>query len=125
LLVNSFFAYGGSLIAGSDAGWWLPLTARRQTTLPPLTYGSEQGPTPDYINSINNLTASIIEYGVDHPLVKEMLEDRGITHVYIGQRQGSVGSDKPLFYADELLASERYDPVYHQDRVWIFKINPG
>jgi hypothetical protein len=124
-LVNSFFAYGGSLIAGSDAGWWLPLTAERQTTLPPLTYGSEQGPTPDYLNSINNLTASIIEYGVDHPVVMEMLENYEITHIYIGQRQGSVGSDKPLFHADELLASDRYDPVYHQDRVWIFKINPG
>src|SRR5690606_6528884 len=39
-LVNSFFAYGGSSIVGSDGGWWLPLLAGRQTTLPPLTYSS-------------------------------------------------------------------------------------
>ncbi|MGQ9846765.1 MAG: hypothetical protein ACUVQP_04590, partial [Bacteroidales bacterium] len=24
ILVNSFFAYGGSVIVGSDGGWWLP-----------------------------------------------------------------------------------------------------
>ena len=47
-LVNSFPAYGDSLIAGADAGWWIPLLANRQTSLPPLSYGSEQGNRPDF-----------------------------------------------------------------------------
>jgi hypothetical protein len=47
-LVNSFFAYSGSAVVGSDAGWWLPLLAHRQTTLPPLSYGLEPEPWPGY-----------------------------------------------------------------------------
>ncbi len=52
-LVNSFFAYGGASIVGSDGGWWLPYLAQRQTNLPPLTYTAEKGPTPDYIAWVN------------------------------------------------------------------------
>jgi len=44
------FAYGDSVIVGSDGGWWLPLLARRQTTLPPINYGSEQGVRADYLS---------------------------------------------------------------------------
>jgi hypothetical protein len=29
-LVNSFFAYGGDVVVGADAGWWLPLLADEQ-----------------------------------------------------------------------------------------------
>lgn len=47
-LVNMFPAYGDNLLAGDDAGWWLPYLTGRRSTLPPLTYGSERGPTPDY-----------------------------------------------------------------------------
>jgi len=52
-LVNSFPAYGGTLIAGSDGGWWLPLLAHRATNLPPLTYGSERGEAADYSEQVN------------------------------------------------------------------------
>ena len=47
-LVNSFPAYKNSVIVGSDGGWWLPLLARRNTTLPPITYTFEKDPRPGY-----------------------------------------------------------------------------
>jgi len=121
-LVNSFFAEGD--IVGSDGGWWLPLLAQRQTTLPPLNYASEQGPRPDYVQWINALTTAIQNKGIAHPDVLALLRARGITYVYTGQRQGRVNDGGPYFLEPEqLLASPNFRLVYHQDRVWIFKIN--
>ncbi len=42
-LVNAAPAYGGTSIVGADGGWWLPLLARRQNTVPPLNYATELG----------------------------------------------------------------------------------
>jgi hypothetical protein len=122
-LVNSFFAYGGSSIVGSDGGWWLPLLAGRQTTLPPLTYSSEEGPRSDYHEWINALQAELEAKGIDDPDVLDELEARGVTHVYIGQRQGRVNYSGPhVLDSAQFLASPNFRPVYHEDRVWIFEL---
>ena len=121
-LVNAFFAYNDSLTAGSDGGWWLPYLGGRLSTLPPLTYGVEQGPLPNHIRWTNAVAAAILEKGVDHPEVLRLLQERGVTHAYIGQQQGGVNSPGPLLPVEALLASPHYRPVYHQDRVWIFEI---
>jgi hypothetical protein len=124
-LVNSFFAYNDSSIVGSDGGWWLPLLARRQTTLPPLNYSSERGPRPDYILWVNTLTTEIQNKGVTHPDVLALLRARGVTYVYVGQRQGRVNYGGPhVIDPEQLLASPNFRLVYHQDRVWIFKTVP-
>jgi hypothetical protein len=122
-LVNSFFAYGNTLIVGSDGGWWLPLLAERQTTLPPLTYGSERGPRTDYILWIDKLTGEIQNKGITHPDVLALLRERSVKYVYIGQRQGRVNYDGPyVLNPDELLSSSYFRVIYHQDRVWIFEV---
>ena len=122
-LVNSSFAYGGSYIVGSDAGWWVPLLAGRANTLPPLTYSMEQGPQPDYREWVNRLTRQLIDKGIDDPSTLTLLQERGITYVYIGERQGhtNYAGDVPLA-AKKLLDSPHYRSVYHQDGVWIFEI---
>jgi hypothetical protein len=122
-LVNSFFAFGDIDIVGSDGGWWLPLLARRQTTLPPLNYESEQGPLPNYVRWINALTAEIQKKGVANPDVLGLLRERGITYVYIGQRQGRVNYGGPnVLEPEQLHTSPNFSLVYHQDRVWVFEI---
>lgn len=122
-LVNSFFAYGGSSVVGSDGGWWLPLLARRRTSLPPLTYVSEAGPRPNYREWVNALTSEIQLKGIADPEVIALLRERGITHVYIGQRQGRVNAPGPaLLQVDRLLASPSFRRVYHKDRVWVFEV---
>jgi hypothetical protein len=123
-LVNSFFAFGNSLIAGSDGGLWLPLLAGRSTTLPPINYTLEQGPRPDYVEWINSLTAAIQAKGLHDPQVIAMLKERGITHVYIGQQQGNVNSPGPLLDPAELLSDAHFRMIYHQDRVYIFEFLP-
>lgn len=122
-LVNSFFAYGDTVIVGSDGGWWLPMLAERQTTLPPLTYGSERGPRADYILWIDTLTSEIQNKGVTHPDTLALLRKRHVRYIYVGQRQGHVNYGGP--YAldpDKLLSSSLFRPIYHQDRVWIFEV---
>ncbi|HBY06628.1 MAG TPA: hypothetical protein DEH22_02120 [Chloroflexi bacterium] len=120
-LVNSFPAYGNSSIVGSDGGWWLPITAQRGTTLPPLTYVSEEGPRPDYREWVNELTNEILTKGISSPDVLAMLTERKVTHVYIGQLQGKVNNNGPTLEPEQLSSDSHFSPIYHQDRVWIFE----
>jgi hypothetical protein len=123
ILVNSFFAYGGTLIVGSDGGWWLPVLTNRPTTLPPLNYGTEAGINPNYKQWVNELTKAIVSKGITHPDVLAMLQARNITHVYIGQKQGRVNYNGPVILNPRELADDtHFKAVYHQDRVWIFEV---
>jgi hypothetical protein len=121
-LVNSFFAYGGSVVVGSDGGWWLPLLARRANTVPPLNYDTEQGSYPGYREWVNEITDQIQEAGLEDPETLALLQERGITHVYVGQQQGRVNYNGPhVLDLEAMERSKRYRTVYHQDRVWVFE----
>jgi hypothetical protein len=122
ILINSFPAFGNSVIVGSDGGWWLPLLSRRETTVPPINYVFEKEPRPGYLNYINSLTFEIQAKGVQDPSIISLLKDRNISYVYIGQLQGHVNSPAPLFAVDELFNDPQFRLVYHQDRVWIFEV---
>lgn len=124
-LVNSVFAYAGGVIVGSDAGWWLPVLANRSNTVPPVNYSTDLPVDSDYRQRINGLQQKVKAHGLDDPAVIALLHDENVTHVYIGQRQGKVNAPadqaiNPL----QLLESPNYEPVYHQDRVWIFQLSP-
>jgi hypothetical protein len=121
-LVNSFFAYGGTLVVGSDGGLWLPLLTLRESTQPPLLYGSENATHPQYVQLTNSLVALIEEKGIDHPEVLRELNNRNITHIFIGQQQGQVNTKSPLLDPQKLVESRFYRPIYHQDRAWIFSV---
>lgn len=123
-LVNSFSAYGGSVVVGSDGGWWLPLLAHRANTVPPLNYGTEQGQDPRYRELVNEVTAQIKQVEIDSPTMLKLLKERGVTYVYIGQQQGRVNYGGPHVLDPEAMKrSEPYWPVYHHDRVWVFEID--
>lgn len=120
-LVNAFKAFNDSEVVGSDAGWWLPLLASRQTFLYPLNAGFEQESSAT--GSVDGqIVDAIQDFGIDDPRVLDLLASQGLTHVFIGQQNGSVNSDSPLLEVEDLLRSPDYIPVYHQDRIWIFKI---
>jgi hypothetical protein len=122
-LTHSIFAYNDSVIVGFDAGWWLPLLAERNTTLPPITYNSEKGPRPDYQDWINHLYSELNSKGIHHPDVMEMILDRKVSHIYIGQLHHRANSTElnPIHH-DILLNSDLFNPIYHKDRIWIFEI---
>jgi hypothetical protein len=60
------------------------------------------------------------------PAVVGALCGQGVTHVYVGQRQGNVGAGvRQLYPPQELLESPVYKVMYHQDRVYIFALDPA
>ncbi len=71
---------------------------------------------------MNALQAEIIARGIDHPAVLQMLKERGIRYIYVGQRQGQVNNPAPALDPQVLLNSPAFKPLYHQDRVYIFEI---
>lgn len=124
-LVNSFSAYGNTVVVGSDGGWWLPLISGRGTTLPPINYASEQGTRPDYVQWVNALTRTVADEGVASEKTLAALAERGVGYVYIGQREGRVNYGGPdVLSPSSLLSSPHYRPVYHEDQVWIFAVVP-
>jgi hypothetical protein len=123
-LVNSFFAFNNSLNVGSDGGWWLALLTKRNSSTPPINYGTESGPRSNFRQWINALPGAIQADGVDSQTVKNMLQARGLNYVYIGQKQGSVNSPGPLLDASALMQDTDFHLVYRQDRVWIFAYQP-
>jgi hypothetical protein len=125
LLVNAHLVFYDTATAGTDGGWWLPLLAGRQTTIPPMNYSFEQEPWPGYRDWINGLYVDIQTKGIDHPDVLAELRQRGVTHVYIGQQQGSVSFFGQFnFDLQALASSPDYRPVYQQDRVRIYEVLP-
>jgi hypothetical protein len=112
-LANSFFTYEGNVIVGSDAGWWLPLLTGRANTVPPITYGHEVAYEPDYVTRVNEFARLVNDNGLTKEETVDLLKQEGISHVYIGQKGGSLSQEA-------LEASEAYDLVYHKDRVWIY-----
>ncbi len=123
-LINSFFAFENSLVVGSDGGWWLPVLAKRQISVPPLNYGTEEGPAPDYRQQINQLSRQIQQEGIDSPGVLSLLKERNIRYIYIGQQQGQVNNfaGTPVLDPKLLAASPNYRLLYHQDRTYVFAI---
>lgn len=119
-LVDSFPAYGGSVVVGADGGWWLPLLTNRQTSQPPINYANEREPWAGYVAWVNALTFAIQEKGVSHPEVLTMLRERNLRYIYIGQTHKNSGATLKV---ETLLQDARFRPIYHQDRVWIFAID--
>jgi hypothetical protein len=119
-LVNSFFAYGGSLIAGSDAGWWLPLLARRSSTQPPLNYGSETGPDPGYGQRVNDLAHRLEQSSLADAATVRYLREQAVTYVFIGEKGGA------LLDSAVMLGSPYYRAVYTPPAgaagPWVFEI---
>jgi len=121
--VNGFFAYAGTIVVGSDAGWWLPMIADRGNTVQPINYVSEESEQDNFPNYANNLYDSFRNLNInDSDFIRE-LKARGITHVYVGQRGGRVNYSGPhVIQPDMVLLEDNYDLIYHEDRVWIFQI---
>lgn len=129
-LVNSFPAYSGYLLAGSDAGWWIPLLAERQSTLPPITYGSERGPTDDYARRVNAISTALrqrpltdarpvlIDLTAQHALA--VLRDNGVTHIYSGAHAFPSNVDR--IDTARLRESPHFRLVYDRDGVEIFEL---
>ena len=122
-LVEGFRIYNGTSIVGSDAGWWIPLMTHRQNNIPPQYALFNEKPITPYQNqAFINLIANLESHPVNTIDAKVILCDYPITHVYIGQRRGSVGDGaQALFQPLDLLSTPWFHQVYHRDGVYIFR----
>ena len=115
-LINARYWQWG-LYVGTDGGYWIPLLAGRKTTLPPVVYGfiSRQ-----YIAEVNALVRPIASPArprqalLEDEWVRRLLDERGVTHVYIGARGGSI---RPGMVLD----NPYWRLVYSNGAVWIFE----
>lgn len=114
ILVNSRL-WEGDIHVGSDGGWWIPLLAQRQVTMPSILY--HQGP-PAYRDSVNDL-ATLVEQAVsvDDPVLLERLAAEGVTHVYVGVRGGRL-------MPKDLDGSAHYERMYVWGATRVYRFVP-
>ncbi|MEA3407147.1 MAG: DUF6541 family protein [Chloroflexota bacterium] len=105
----------GEVYVGTDGGYWLPLLAGRDTTMPCVFYS--QG-TPAYREEVNALAQAVegVE-DVDDTQLLQHLVDAGVTHVYVGAKGGAL---KP----HELEASPHYERIYATGPAHVYKFVP-
>ncbi|WP_129629203.1 hypothetical protein [Candidatus Oscillochloris fontis] len=122
-LVNGYYLNVVSVI-GSDAGWWLPLLAHREVVLPPMVYGAEQGSRPQYQEWVNQIYTALYTQGINDHQTLALLRERGVTHIYVGQHQGTIGytGTNHVLAPDLLRKNPALHLIYHQDNVWIFEL---
>ena len=98
---------------GTDGGYWIQQMTGRRTLLPsiPHAYG-----TPEYVQHISHMARLVSEIkDGDDPRLLEIVEQDGVTHVYLGAKGGPL---TPQMFLD----SPRYRPVYDSGAVWIFEV---
>jgi hypothetical protein len=124
-LVEGFRIYDGRSAVGADAGWWIPLLASRQNTMPPqYALMNEEPVEQGYTRNVVDLVAHLETTALDSRAGMQPLCDWGITHVYVGQGQGETGAGAvQLFSPDALEGSPFFNKAYHQDRVRIFVLD--
>jgi hypothetical protein len=124
-LVNGFTIYNGHSSVGSDAGWWIPLLARRENTMPPqYALLNEEPMVPGQKEAVTQLVRDLQSVSLVSPEGRRLLCRAGVTHAYVGQAQGMVGYDAaPLLRVEDLLASPFFDLIYQQDQARVFALD--
>lgn len=130
--VNNFPAYGGTMIAGTDGGWWIAQLTHRSTNLPPMLYGSERGESKTFAQSINTAAQQIraraltnakaVPVDLSTPAALQVLREQGITHIYIGANALPGKALADWIDPAKLRTSPHFRLVYDVDGVLIFAL---
>jgi hypothetical protein len=124
----------GELLTGTDAGWWLAYVTGRESTLPPITYGSERGVSdrPEVRAGIVGLWERLrgkpmrergaVLVDVTQPDGVAALRDNGVTHIYDGAGTPPDPLTADAVNIDALKASPAFELIYDQDGVRIFRL---
>jgi hypothetical protein len=134
-VVNGFPAYSSTLVAGSDAGWWIPLLTGRQSTLPPITFGSELGDPPEVYLEVTELWAllrdrplsdtSPVQVDLARPEALAALRAAGVQYVYRGAHSFPGPASSDWIDTALLRASPDFELVYADAGVEIFALRAG
>ncbi|MGC9384723.1 MAG: hypothetical protein ACP5D6_09010 [Kosmotogaceae bacterium] len=120
-LVDGFNIYDGTSSVGSDGGWWIPLLAERDNTMPPQYAMLNESPIkPGYSKEVVEI---INTFSQTDPTTTEGFSAMckwGISHIYIGQKQGLMNQAEPLLKWKTWQEVPFLDLIYAEDRVRIF-----
>lgn len=98
--------------AGSDGGAWLWPWLGLRGTMPPLDYSFNKEWLPQ-VNATNEALAKITE--ARSPEMLALLEQEGVTHVFIGARGGNL---KPEMF----VGAPEYKLLYTNGAAWVFEV---
>lgn len=111
VLVNPM-AWSAHLYAGHDGGYWISPLAGRRTLPPPALYGLDSAAG---VGAINEFCVAVLKQGQDPDALWPLLQDWGVSHVYLGARGGVLS-------ARALAESEHYAPVCSREGTWVFEV---
>ena len=117
-LSSCIMAFGGTVCAGDDAGWWLPVLAGRRSTVPPVTYTMEATFDPRFASRTNTL-ARLWQTDLDGVETRRWLDELDVTHAYVGVTARSLDRER-------LELSPFWRLVYDKGGVEVFeRASPG
>ncbi len=108
----SGFRWQNDVYMGSDAGYWLPVTSNRATTLPPLIYDLK---TRTERERIRELAMQVEQAGKDADQLYEVALNTGAKYVFVASRPGPIS-------ASALRESARFELVFDSGRAKIFLV---
>jgi hypothetical protein len=124
--VNGFRAYDGTVMVGSDAGWWLPYYTKRQSVLPPILYTTERTPATFNKRSVRQFEIDVRASGGDPALLYTPLCAAGVTHIFLGDKLGQVGYNAtPLLPEEWLSANGAFQRLYQEGKAQAWKFDRG
>lgn len=115
-LIDSYsFDFLQEFLTGIDSGYWIPLLAKRNVTIPPMTYLVERPPDKNYVEKV--VAFSKAEESITSESTINFLIENNVNYVYFG------GKNWGKLQFRNLQNNTYLKPVYNKDGVWIFKIN--
>jgi hypothetical protein len=102
-------------IVGIDTGYWIPLLAHRETTLPPMIYSWEWGSSSRLLTKLGASHELLLRRDGEALSIGEVLGKYGVTHVFTDAQHW------PLM-PRELSQDAHLREIYRQDRVWVFEV---
>jgi hypothetical protein len=111
-IVINPFAWGYSLYAGNDGGYWIEPLTGKLTLPPPVLYGLSRS-----ASEISQLSQDIISTSNNPAALRDLLVSQDLHYVFTGARGGVIPPEK-------LASSGMFDLIYHRDGVWILSVKP-
>jgi len=102
-------------LIGSDAGYWLPLLAQRDTTLPPMIYAWEAADASVLQQDLANTYAILDAATAQESLPSSVVCCTDVTHFI------AYDNSWPLT-AEDLSNTDTLEMLYQQDRLQVFEV---
>lgn len=121
-LINGLSSYGDALIIADDGGMWIPFLTGRQTTIPPLTYGSEKSSDPNLDRDVYMLYDALRSTALESAEGSALLHKNRIDYIYTGPHMGQNAQNTQLNIQALRYRPEQFPIVYERDGVVIFAV---